>query len=126
VLGEEKDVVTNLLARALKNNRKEMFCSPLRPQCVHHVLLREKEFFLTSDIGTDGTLLSSEEFLMKSPDKIAEYYMDKARYLEEEAMVCLKECKRIHDELESVYRECVDFAAISERTEELLAYFLQE
>ncbi len=123
VLGEEKDVITDVLARELKNNRKEFFCSPLCPGRVSHVLLSEKELFLTSDIGTDGTLLSSEEFLLKSPDKIVECYLERARCLEEEAMLCLKECKAIHDELESIYKECVDFATISERTEGLLAYF---
>ena len=36
------------------------------------------------------------------------------------AMDCFKECKRIHDELEEIYKECVDFATITERTERLL------
>ncbi len=123
VLGEEKDVITDRLAKVLKNNQKELFCSPLCPQCVHHMLLNEKEFFLTSAVGTDGTLLSAKEFLLKSPDKVVKRYFEEARRMEAEAMKCLEECKKLHDELESIYRECVDFPAISERTEELLAYF---
>lgn len=121
VLGAEKDVVTDLLAKAVQGDRKEFFCSPLRPQCVRHMLLRDRDFFLTIAEGTEGTLLSSEDFLKKECDKITEVYFREARHMEEEAMRCLKECKKIHDELEDIYKECVDFATISERTEGLLA-----
>ena len=121
ILGAEKDVVTDLLAKAVQSDRKELFCSPLRPQCVRHMLLRDRDFFLTTATGTEGTLLSSEDFLKRACDKIAEVYFREARHMEAEAMHCLKECKKIHDALEEIYKECVDFTAISERTEGLLA-----
>lgn len=120
VFGAEKDVVTDLLAKTVQSDRKELFCSPLRPQCVSHLLLRDRDFFLTTATGTEGTLLASEDFLKKECNKITEVYFGEARRMEEEAMNCLKECKRIHDELEEFYKECVDFVTISERTEKLL------
>ncbi len=120
VLGAEKDVVTDLLARAIRNDKKEFFCSPLCPQRVLHLLLREQEVFLTTAPGTDGTLFSAGEFLKKDCHGIALRYAEEARRLEDAAMDCFKECKRIHDDLESIYRECVDFSVITERTEQLL------
>lgn len=120
VLGAEKDVITNLLAKAIQNDKKELFCSPLCPQRVVHMLLREQEVFLTTAPGTEGTLLSAEEFLKKSCHMVAGRYAEDARRLEESAMNCFKECKRIHDDLEDIYKECVDFITITERTERLL------
>lgn len=120
VLGEEKDVVTDLLAGVIEHDRKELFCSPLCPNRVNHLLLREQEMFLTTSTGTDGVLLSAEEFLKKDCHELAERYSEEARRLEALAMNCFKECKRIHDDLEKIYRECVDFSAITERTERLL------
>lgn len=121
VFGTENDVVTDLLTKAVKSDRKELFCNPLRPQCVSHMLLRDRDFFLTTAIGTDGTLLFAGDFMKKECHKTAEIYFKEARRMEEEAMKCLAECKTIHDELEDIYKECVDFATISERTEGLLA-----
>ena len=120
VFGAEKDVVTDLLAAAIGNDRKELFCSPLCPKRVNHMLLREKEVFLTIEPGTDGTLFSAGEFLKKDCHGIALRYGEEARCLEESAMNCFKECKQIHDALEEIYKECVDFSAITERTEALL------
>lgn len=120
VLGVERDVITDLLARVIENDRKELFCNPLCPNCVNHMLLREQDFFLTTSNGTDGTLLWTEEFLRKECHETAERYSAEARRLEALAMNCFKECKRIHDELEEIYRECVDFSVITERTEGLL------
>ncbi len=120
VLGAEKDVITDLLAKAIQNDKKELFCSPLCPERVNHMLLREQEVFLTTEPGTDGTLLSAGGFLKKDCHGIASRYAEEARRQEELAMFCFKECKKIHDELEDIYKDCVDFAAITGRTEALL------
>ena len=120
VLGAEKDVVADLLIKEIRNDKKELFCSPLCPQRVSHLLLREQEVFLTTALGTDGTLFSAGEFLKKDCHGIALRYAEEARRLEDAAMDCFKECKQIHDDLEAIYRECVDFSAITERTEQLL------
>lgn len=120
VFGAEKDVVTDLLAAEIGNDRKELFCSPLCPNRVNHILLREKEVFLTTEPGTNGTLFHAGEFLKRDCHEIALCYDEEARRLEESAMNCFKECKKIHDNLEMLYKECVDFAAITERTEALL------
>ncbi len=120
VLGEEKEVVTDLLIKEIENDRKELFCSPLCPNFVNHMLLREQEVFVTTSTGTDGTLLLSEDFLKKECPVPAERYSEEARRLEALAMNCFKECKKIHDDLEAIYKECVDFSAITDRTEALL------
>jgi len=120
VLGEEKYVVADLLADSIEHDRKELFCSPLCPNRVNHILLREQEVCLTTSAGTEGTLLFAEEFLKKECNPVAERYSQEARRLEALAMNCFKECKKIHDDLENIYKECVDFTAITDRTEELL------
>lgn len=119
-MGAEKDVITDLLAKAIRHDRKELFCCPLCPQHVKHMLLREQEVFLTTGNGTDGTLLLTTEFLKRDCNRLAKRYESEARRLEDEAMLCFEECKRIHDALESIYKECVDFSGITGRTEELL------
>ena len=120
VIGAEKDVVTDLLARQLVLDCKELFCSPLRPRSINHMLCREQELFLTCENGTGGTVLVAEEFLKKKCHPSAEQFYAEARRLEEEAMQCLSQCKKMHDELEDIYKECVDFVTVSERTEKLL------
>lgn len=120
VLGAEKDVVTDLLARQLVLDCKELFCSPLRPRSINHMLCREQELFLTCENGTGGTVLVAEEFLKKKCHPSAEQFYAEARRLEEKAMQCLSQCKKMHDELEDIYKECVDFVTVSERTEKLL------
>ena len=120
VLGEEKDVITDLLAKEIQCGRKELFCSPLCPECVKHMLLRERDFFLTTETGAGGTMVAATEYLKKDCHVLAGRYAEEARRLENMAMECFKECKSIHDELEEVYKNCVDFAAITERTERLL------
>lgn len=120
ILGEEKDVITDLLAADVRNDRKELFCNPLCPECVNHMLLREQQVFLTTDPGTKGTLLSAVDFLKKDCHGIASRYAEEARRLEDMAMFCFKDCKKIHDELEAIYKKCVDFEIITERTEGLL------
>jgi len=61
-----------------------------------------------------------EEFLKRECDTVTERYSEEARRLESLAMNCFKECKKIHDELEDIYKACVDFNAITDRTEALL------
>lgn len=120
ILGEEKDVITDLLAKEIRQDRKELFCSPLCPERVNHMLLRSREVFLTIAPGTEGTLLYAGEFFSRTCHETACRCGEEARRLEEMAMNCFKECKRIHDALEEIYRECVDFAAVTDRTEGLL------
>ena len=120
VLGEEKDVITDLLAKTIQGGRKEMFCNPLCPERVNHMLLREQDFFLTTEIGTEGTIILTSDYLEKDCHVLAERYGEEARHMEDMAMHCFKECKGLHDELEDIYRECMDFAAIAERTERLM------
>ena len=75
---------------------------------------------MTTETGTGGTILFASDFLKKNCYALAERYAEEARRLEDMAMTCFKECKQIHDALEGIYRECVDFSVITERTERLL------
>ena len=120
VFGEEKDVITDLLAKEIQSGRKELFCSPLCPGRVNHLLLREQDFFLTTEYGTDGTILYTSDYLDKECTSLVGKYTEEVYRLENLAMDCFKECKRIHDELEEIYRGCVEFSVITERTEGLL------
>lgn len=125
VKGDYKEIVADVLAKAISADRKEFFCSPLRPRCVNHMLLRDRKILLTTEEGKEGTILSSEAFLKKECHKTADVFAREARRMEEEAMSCLKECKKIHDELEEIYKACVDFETITERTEKLLTLLPQ-
>lgn len=120
VTGPYKEAVTDCLATATVAEKKELFCSPLCPQRVKHMLLRKEKLFLTSGEGTGGTAVYSEDFLKKKCHETAECYFAETGRMVELAMQCLTECKKIHDELEEIYRECVDFTRINERTEQLL------
>jgi len=120
VTGPFKEAVTDCLAAVMAADRKELFCSPLCPQKVMHMLLRGEKLFLTSGEGTEGTAVYSEEFLRKKCHETTESYFAEARRMEEMAMNCLSQCKKIHDDLEEIYKECVDFSVINHRTEEIL------
>ena len=120
VLGAGKDVIADMLSKAIQSDKKELFCNPLCPERVSHMLLRDRDFFLTTDTGTDGTLLTTKEFMKRDCHKLAEEYGSEARRMEDAAMRCFEECKQIHDALEGIYRECVDFSAVTGRTERLL------
>lgn len=122
IVGDGREVIVDLLSAEFSTEQRELFCSPLRPQCVKHLLLREQKLFLTSADGMEGTALCTEDFLQRECHRAAGRYAAEARILEAEAMECFGECKKIHDELEGIYKECVDFSAISERTERLLAW----
>lgn len=120
VTGPYKDVVTDCLVTAIGGEQKELFCSPLCPERVFHMLLRNDKLFLTSGEGNGGTAVYSEDFLKKKCHETVSIYFTEARRMEELAIGCLAECKKIHDDLEDIYKECVNFSEINERTEQLL------
>lgn len=120
VTGPYKETVTDCLVSAMCAGQKELFCSPLCPERVAHMRLPKEKLFLTSGEGTDGTAVYSEDFLKKRCHETVSVYFAEARRMEELAMTCLTECKKIHDDLEDIYKECVDFSTINERTEQLL------
>ncbi|MBQ8798658.1 MAG: hypothetical protein IJZ55_03720 [Lachnospiraceae bacterium] len=121
VTGPYKDMVTDCLVSAMYAEQKELFCSPLCPERVMHMRLPKEKLFLTSGEGTGGTAVYSEDFLRKKCHEAVNIYFAEAGRMEELAMSCLAECKKIHDELEEIYKECVDFSTINERTEQLLS-----
>lgn len=121
VTGDCKDVITDFIGRKIKGKKKEVFSDPLRPYCMNHMWLPDASLGLTCGEGETGHIIDGEEVLTKRCPEIINRYRSEALCLEEQAVSCLKECKRIHDELEKIYRECVDFHKVSERTDCLLA-----
>lgn len=120
ITGDYAGVVLDAASRMLSGGRQELFCNPLLPLKVNHVYLPEQKKFLTSAAISGGQEISGDEFMEKVCHENAGQCYAEVQKLTEAAMLCLKECKRLHDELEEIYKACVDFARVSERTEELL------
>ncbi len=121
ITGEYAEAVLDAVSRMLTGGKQELFCHPLLPLRVKHVYLPERRLFLSSGEGTYGLAVAGEDFLQKACHKTAESCHAEAQRMTEAAMLCLMECKELHDELEEIYRECVDFERVTERTEQLLA-----
>ena len=122
VTGECKDVLADCIGRQIKGRKREVFCNPLRPNCRNHMWLPDAALGITFGEGENGHVIDGETLLARRCPGITTDYRKEVLYLEEQAVVCLKECKRMHDDLEKIYRECVDFHKVSECTEVLLAF----
>lgn len=120
VTGENKDVVTDLIGRSLYGRKKEVFCDPLRPDCINHLWFPDAALGLTCGEGTTGHVINGELILVRDCPELIKRYREETIRLKEQAVECLKECKRIHDDLEKIYRECVDFGKVTKYTECLL------
>lgn len=119
--GECGDVVTDMLGSEIKGRKQEVFCDPLRPHCRRHMWLPEVAFGLTCGEGESGKTIDADKILAKSCPEMTKRYREESLRLKEQAVECLKKCKGIHDDLEKIYRECVDFGRVTECTERLLA-----
>lgn len=126
ITGAGKDVLADLLCREVVCDKKECFYSPLCPDRMQHLLLRDAGIAVTIRDSVYGEKIDSEQFLCKDWDKRVEVYEREARSLEDEAMKCLTECKQIHDELEEIYKANVDFERVTEHTEQLLGLVFSE
>lgn len=126
IIGEGKDVLADLIGREVGYDRKECFYSPLCPDRMWHLLLRNAGIAVTIRDSFSGEEIDSERFFMKDWEKRVEVYEKEARHLEEEAMECLTACKKIHDELEEIYKSNVDFGAVTAHTERLLSLVFSE
>lgn len=126
IIGAGKDVLADLLCREVAYDRKECFYSPLCPERMRNLLLRDAGIAVTIWDSVFGEEIDSEKFLIRDWDKRADIYEKETHSLEEEAMKCLAECKQIHDELEEIYKSNVDFAGVTEHTERLLALVFSE
>lgn len=118
--GENADVLLDCLFSEWQGGRFERFLQPLVPERTAHVYLPEAMLFVTAARFETEEAEETDQFLTKKP------HADVLRYRREEerlvglAVKRLEACKKIHDELEMIYKECVDFEKITERTEELL------
>lgn len=121
VTGEYAEIVLDMASRMLVGGKQELFCNPLLPLRVNHVYLSEQKKFFVSGGENNGLQVSGDEFMKKACHENAGQCHAEAQKLTEAAMLCLKECKKLHDELEEIYKECVDFPRVTERTEALLA-----
>lgn len=126
IAGAGKDVLADLLCREVAYDKKECFYSPLCPDRIQHLLLRDAGIAVTIQDSLGGEKIDVEQFFYKDWDKRAEIYEKEARSLEDEAMKCLRECKQMHDELEEIYKANVDFDRVTEHTERLLALVFSE
>ena len=121
ITGEHRDIIADLLSREVLYDNKECFYSPLCPERISHLLLRKPGIVITVNDSVRGEKINSDAFFWKDYEKTIPIYEKQARRLEEDAMECLKECKKIHDELEDFYKANVDFTGVTEKTEQLLS-----
>lgn len=120
LVGENKEVFVHFLCRELVAKRKELFLNPLLPNYVSHLALPEQGVFLSAGDVSEAVLWEEERFLKRSCPQIAKQYKKEAKRMIEAAMRHLAECKKIHDALEEVYKVCVDFDRVNEKTQQLL------
>lgn len=121
ITGEYKDVITDLLCSRIRTEKKEVFCDPLCPHRRNHMWMADGQTGVTCGDGVGGTLIDSEKLLYRTCHKTTARYGEEIIRMKEAAVDCLKECKRIHDDLENIYRDCVEFRKVSEHTEQLLS-----
>ena len=120
ITGEYAEIVLDAVSRNFTGGKQELFCNPLLPLRVNHMYLPKRKKFLVSCEAEIGVPVDGDEFMEKACHKTTEDYHTEARKMTEAAMLCLKECKVIHDELEEIYKECVDFEKVTERTAALV------
>lgn len=120
ITGEYAKIVLDAVSREIAEGKQELFCNPLLPLRVNHMYLPEQKKFLVSCEAEIGTPVDGDEFMKKPCHETVRNCRDEARKLTEAAMLCLKECKMVHDELEEIYKECVDFEKVTERTAALV------
>lgn len=135
--GEGSEVLLDWLQKRLFAEKKELFCHPLLPERISHVRFPEQGLFLTSKQVFSE---SERECLLKKSERnfcfSMEEFADQSRFLQKKgtlfsgekerltknAVYELSECKRIHDEIELIYRECVDFDGVTEKSEQILDF----
>lgn len=117
--GEAAGALLDYMVR--QSDSRGFWClNPLLPERVSHIIFENRNLFVTSAaVETDQSEESEEYFCRKPSAELFRYQKEKER-LVSMAVKCLKQCKKLHDELEGCYRECVDFIKITERSDELL------
>lgn len=112
----------------LKNRRYGgyLFCDPLLPEEVNHLVLDQVDFSITSDL--------SENMNVKETIDLTEYLTDELRNWEEtirsqeqeviilceKAVGSLQESKKIHDIIEDIYKKHMDFEGITGLTQNFI------
>lgn len=104
--------------------RGEIFYSPLLPE--------EPAHFNIKDIGlsiTTKALVEEEEISLAGclNDKLWKKYEDTITFQEKQisilldaAIASLKASKKLHDQLEEIYKDCIDFDGVTEYTDKML------
>lgn len=111
----------------------ELYVSPLLPQKPLHVYLREMNLLLTSNesierlgsVTVDVSSWLNEAFIRTVQEEINENCQQVAEQLET-AIRSLKHTKQNHDEIEALYKQAMDFPALSEYTEAFLDKLFKE
>lgn len=109
-----------LLTRALLSNRKPIrFCNPLFPERTAHIYLPESNLYFTthefanSEQTIDLTRIYDPVMLRRESDLILRRRVT-FESIERSACEALREAKSLHDELENLYVEHMDFSGWQE------------
>lgn len=120
--GVYANVVLDCLSTKTTDCPRERFLQPLCPEHTAHMYLPDAELFVTGEgFETDETMEADSFMKEEPPQELLRYQKEEERLLAL-AVKNLKVCKKVHDELEAIYRNCVDFDKITERTERLLMH----
>ncbi|MEG1458411.1 MAG: hypothetical protein RR056_04800 [Acetivibrio sp.] len=95
----------------------EIFYSPLLPDQPLHLAIKDLNMYLTTKkpaVSTETILLSSftdTSYLAREEEHLNFQRQEKNKLLEA-ATSSLKESKNLHDKLEDIYHDCIDFSSV--------------
>lgn len=120
--GEMKEIMVHFLCAELMAERRELFLNPLLPEYASHVVLPMQGVMVSAEDVPEAVPLEEEMFLKRSCPQTAGCYKKEAKRMIKAAVNCLTECKKLHDALEEVYKACVNFDCVNEKTRQLLSF----
>lgn len=111
----------------------ERFDSPLLPDLPEHLVIHDRNLCLTTSgmLGREAeeticlSALIDREKLSEEMDEIAENEQECTRLMDA-AVASLGKTKAIHDRLETIYKACMDFEALTVFTSRFLAELFEE
>ena len=113
-------IILEIAEKLCRTRKREIFCDPLLPEYPERIHLPEQKlsFVLSSDEDAD---LETREFLAGDIPHFVPFAIAEADRLILKAVEQLKICKELHDELEGLYRNYVDFTEVNRISETLMA-----
>lgn len=113
-------IILEIAGKLCQKRKRELYSDPLLPEYSEKLHLPEQKlsFILSSEEDAD---LETGEFLTGSIPHFVPFAMAEADRLILKAVEQLKLCKELHDELEKLYRNFVDFNEVSRISEAVTA-----